>query len=630
MIIGADIKTILENVAIPYSHNNFCNCVVTTLELTKDNYKSKYTTFNSYSFEGLVHFENTDLSVGLFFDMCTFKEPLVFTNVKVSSEDLFINSDSDSIVFKNCAFKEKVLFEGKENSVLNNLRFKNCTFDKGLEISGIRIVNDSGGLFINDCTINEKFELQNIVSGDSFSLENNRINGFTNIAHCSCSEFLLDSNEFSTALVIEMCNFLRSIEFQNNFSKKEVELRQNETAHFFISGSTFERGVTVNYELNEKFIKGISRFYIDSSKFINGIYINGTGVDLNVKAFNERYSTIPIIDYIQLNLSSELIGNIEFSNLDVGILDIEGRNDTSNIYLKRLSINTLNINGLINNSGLIFSEIRASNSPWYVDDEQIIKRETTLNINDSNFGNAQFFNTDFSVFKKIYFHNNILINISTSLVKWFTPDQLPDVNEAIGLDLERKKRGQRGYYAKEEDGNWYMSFISYLKSKKEIYRQLKISSRQQGDIAASLEFQRWEMDYYRKIVKHTKPREWNEYIILTLSRTNDFGQNWLKALRLFILWTFIFYLPIGYFNSPFLDYSIFAHSFHDVWLNIKVILWYNLKFWFVLMNPTHSLKDIFGESTTFGWLYFWDMITRIVVSYFIFQIISGFRKFLNK
>lgn len=120
-------------------------------------------------------------------------------------------------------------------------------------------------------------------------------------------------------------------------------------------------------------------------------------------------------------ISADLKGNIEFRNLDVGILDISGYNTASNIYLQDLWINQIKIKGLINNAGLIFSRVKSSYNQWFNDKEKKVVRENALYIDDSNFGKAQFFQTDFNSFGKVVFHNNILTDISTSLVKWFTP-----------------------------------------------------------------------------------------------------------------------------------------------------------------------------------------------------------------
>jgi len=663
-----NISIIYSQLRLIYSLNLFESVNIPHWFVMNDeDYQAKYSIFSKVEFEYGATFRNTDLKGGVLFKECIFWAPVRFIGIKTTSVGLMVNYafpdntkfsqslnyEYESIIFTNCIFKANVIFEvdKKEeiNSLFSHLLFKNCTFEKGLEINSLNIIQ--GNISLENCTINETLDISDLdlikstASGEDekrltelgvnreISFLNNKVKGATKLSNINCSSLRFnDSNEFNGSINIQTSNFSNNLRFDNTLFKEQVTLKCIETPGLQVLGATFEKTVIIYYYVETTFKleqielfgakppKGISTYYFLNAKFLNGIYIYGN---------NYEFAPYPLVDEINLNLSAELKGNIEFRNLEVGLLKMNGTNTYANIYLQNLKINQIIIKGLINNAGLIFSRIRPSYVEWFnVFGEQKNKRVNTISIEGSNFGKAQFFETDFESFSSIYFSNNILTEITTSGVKWFNPEQLHNKFES---DYENKFIEAKKSSSKIQISvNRKMLIDTYL-AQKEIYRQLKFSSQRQSDIASSLEFQRWEMDFYRKIVYLKRPRDWSEIIILWLSQTNNYGQSWLKALKLFIICSFVCYLPLGFFNSSLLNYSKFAHSFHEVLFNFRVVLWENLKYWFVLMNPAHSLKDLFGESTSIsGWFYFWDVIARIVISYFIFQIITGFRKFVNK
>jgi hypothetical protein len=73
---------------------------------------------------------------------------------------------------------------------------------------------------------------------------------------------------------------------------------------------------------------------------------------------------------------------------------------------------------------------------------------------------------------------------------------------------------------------------------------------------------------------------------------------------------------------------MFATSFSDIALNLKILFYDNIKIWIVLLNPVHRISDLNEKINNYSdWIYFWDLLSRVIVSYFIFQMISAFRKF---
>lgn len=607
-----------QKLSEPFSINEYEENTLPFLEIKGDAYKARYSSFKKITFDSLVHFDNTDLSIGLFFEGCHFNGPLVFTNVTANGYDDMLNPDSQSIVFKDCTFHETVQFHRKDAVIERTVLFEHAVFEKGLQIEYMNIGAES--LTIRKCTINQKLDLFNITTKQDISLANNTINSFVRFASTSCTTLTISgANIFHDNLHIRGGIFVRGIVFNEGLFKKEIYISQaySEKAGLTIIGSEFEKSVIVTYHAGKsKPEKGLYSFYFADSKFKNGIYVNGA---------QDLLADNPFVEKIEIPTSSELKGDIVFRNLHVGILAISGYNTSANILLEHLYVNQIKIKALINNAGLIFSMVKASYEDWTHDEEGKLPRLNALYIDDSNFGKAQFYQVDFSSFEKVVFHNNILTDISTSLVKWFTPEQLDEGEKSSSMLIYKNAIRSKD---NNKIDNSRLSLISTYRSKQEIYRQLKSASLRQSDMPQALDFQKHEMNYYRKIVALRKPKKWNEYLILWSNQSNDFGQNWLKAFGLLLVFSFVSYLPLAFLTSSKLDYSHFAKSIADIWLNLRVIFYDNLKSWAIILNPTHRLSDLNDNIENYShWIYFWDLLSRIIVSYFIFQMISAFRKF---
>lgn len=163
----------------------------------------------------------------------------------------------------------------------------------------------------------------------------------------------------------------------------------------------------------------------------------------------------------------------------------------------------------------------------------------TIYIDDSNFGKAQFFQVDFRSFERIVFGNTILTEIATSNVKWFEPAQLADGTISTAQSKLKTTIKKKDYtvvkLARES--------IRELNSRREIYRQLKYAAQKQGDIPLSHEFQRQEMEYYKEVTRHEKPRKASEFIIMYASQGNNFRQSWMRAFFGLVIVPLLSYAP---------------------------------------------------------------------------------------
>jgi hypothetical protein len=603
---------LLQSTVLTFKDININSLIVNQAE-----YQATFAKFNDVVFTDAVIFDGTNLSYGIYFDSCSFEDIVVFNNIIADKYSLSYNQDSESIVFKNCTFTEDFKIIGNETVIDRSLVFNGCSFGKRVSIENINILIE--GLSIESCSINS-IDIFDCVIKQSIRINSCKINSHIRLHGNNCSSIVFTkSNEFKGNLHIDNCKAKDGVVFNDGIFKEDIYFSLVETIRFGLTifDSIFEKSFIINYHAGTvKPATGISSFYISSSRFINGLYIKG---------IQDFAADIPQVKTITLDISPTLSGTILFEDLDIGVLDISGYNIQSKITFKHVLFNQVKMKGFINESGLIFSDVRASYNEWKYESEPFHVRINAIYIDDSNFGKAQFFQTNFKSFDKIVLHNVIINEISTSLVTWFTPLQLEGGEVRNFSDSYKKAKKANDVKGVKNLG---VLLIRVLNSKKDIYRQLKIAAQKQGDMPLALEFQRHEMNYYRQIVSIDKPRKWSEHIILTTSLSNNFGQSWLRAFGLLILFSFISYIPIAFLTSSELDYSKFAISFDDVLYNFKVVFYYNIKSWMVILNPAHRTVDIDKNLEKYsGMVYFWDLLSRVVVAYFLFQMVSAFRKF---
>lgn len=114
-------------------------------------------------------------------------------------------------------------------------------------------------------------------------------------------------------------------------------------------------------------------------------------------------------------------------------------------------------------------------------------------------------------------------------------------------------------------------------------------------------------------------------LVLYAGATNNYGQNWLKpiGIAIFLHFVFHFLIIVGVSDKlsycPNFDYDSFLITWDEYKLHFDAFP--------QLLNPTHVLSRVFPEvqhiSST---VYFLAYLLKIILAFFIFQIISAFRK----
>nr|WP_068891251.1 hypothetical protein [Pedobacter panaciterrae] len=587
----------------------FENKIIYATEIFEADYRAKYVVFKDVVFEGPLVFTDTNLFRGIRFENAVFKSTVCFDNVRTGENQEHTKLNYGNVAFINCDFQQIISFGGTSTFLENSLSFFSCRFEFGLILEEISIGHE---LQIVQCNINNVFIITNLTVKQGLILDSNRLEAHSSITDIQSTNIEFNGlNIFSKRLQMSNLMLAGRIVFNGGTFKQEVTFKLNNAASLELQDSNFEKAFYVHFfEGDKDTVSSIKNFTIKTSKFGNGLIVSGTAHP------NKKR---PKIDHISLEFSPLLTGNVNFNDFHVNKLELTGYNTSAKLALKNIAVNQMRIVGLINEGGLILSNIQPLN--LRTSEEIRVGLNSIFYVDDSNFGKAQLFNIDFHSFAEIRIHNVILTEISTSLVKWFSKKQLE--NGQIKPLIAEIKQGKKDGAPRRR-----IKLLGLLNSKREICRQLKYAAQKQGDLPLSHEFQRMEMEYYQLVTRYQKPKQWSEYLIMWSSASNNFGQSWLRALYGLIFFSLLSYIPIGFLTSDKLNYHKIARTWNDLRINLRVITYDNFKSWFILLNPTHRITELADDISKYSsWLYFWDILSRIIVAYFIFQMVSAFRKF---
>lgn len=587
-----------------------------SLILNEQNFLAKRITFKDVSFSSELILKRVNLPAGITFVDCNFNGPVIFEGIK-SNWPIQISADEKpAIVFTNCKFSGEFLFENFKEVLLYRCKFIECIFTSGLKIDNVQFADI---IEFSNCTVEKKLRITYSKSNSPIWFTGNIFNGNLDIDTIAASDITFYSgNEFKSSVLLHDCDLPNGLSIFNSSFTGQLDMTCVRTVSIGlrISGCSFLQAVNIDFQTSPLAEPtGFESIILSDTKFADGIYINGLAREGKVK---------PRVTFVDVNLSNLLSGNITFTQLDIGYLKLYGYNSLANLAFRNIDCHMVDFDGLINESGLILSDFQAATTwPNFEKDVEISKSQ--FKISDSNLGRAQLLRTNFGSFDRFEFHNVIFLDIYTSMVEWPSFKQI-DADEVYKLEKEIKEVKRSRDISKHL--RLKAELITLLIAKKEIYRQLKLAYQRQGDLPQSHLFQQGEMKYYLKILAYERPRKYSEYLILLSNWTNNFGQSWLRALGLLFVCSFVCYSFVAILTSDRLDQSQPLDSWNDFYQNILTIVYYDIKKWIVILNPAHYLKDIHDEVKSLSfWVYLCDFISRIVVSYFIFQVISAFRKF---
>ncbi len=507
-------------------------------------------------------------------------------------------SNFESISISDCDFQNQLTLENftLQNGQQQTILFDNCNF-KRIRID--KCISKSLTLIFNNCTIKSL----SCSRSELYQLEID--SGTIEFAQFSDTYFSkLYMSDFSAVMIrIEKHRsdqIIISKIIPQNPEKLSILMLGITAGTMEVSECVIDHYLTIIpnsiEELSILSSKGDGHCYIEWEKhsFIRELNMNYFGLGAGtlfsgIKA--DPDDTFHINDFT-IYMDPGYQGNIEISQMNIRSLEITGTNTKSTIQISKTKSSQISLNTLLNSGELYLSDVRALS---------LSGETTTFQVVDSKLGKAHFFNVDLNSFDQFNYHDSDLTEIGISHVNWFN-------GKTLSMSLLDKKPVTPEDREALRDG---------YKRQRDLFRQLKLVMEKAGDKANALEFFQWEMWNYKKVVQ-IRGSFANRFILL-IGQTNDFGTNWVKPLLILLVASFICYIPI----AAIIDNTICV-------CNPTPLLTKHLYLWFNLMNPTHTLDKFLPETLKQNtWIYFFDLLDRIVVSLFIYQIIIAFRKYFR-
>lgn len=548
-------------------------------------------TFNSSIYEVDFKGENE-----ITFSRCTFKDSVLFDDISVVG-----------IYFFNCSFKSKVSIL---NSSFEILVFDDCTFEKKLIInnsicSSYIAVENAKAKYIE---ISGNYKLTHIIGSEIEDIKVLDINSSStqrdskiifhqnrNVEKISVEPYLTFSSiifnggnynninfegDFQNSLVFKGKIMNNMLSFESTSFSKRIDFQEGGFNHVYFYRSSFEGIIYINDYKSDDVIDSkdlsIDKLWIHSSNFENdfSIYLSSLrDVTLSNNNFKQHFnfsgnneSTLDDIVMISNDGSNRGTMIFEKAHVDISFRGI----NFGNIFIKECNVWTFNMDD-INNQGVI-----SLNN---------IREVTFFTIQDSISGELNFINTDVNKFREIVIANSNIEKVNFVDYPKRICSYSSDPRVGYGIEDRSKNRDN-------------------LKS---IYNQLKQIAKRKGDIDASIKYQSLE---YKQLLLSKTIISFDKLLLLLNWTSNNYGKSWFRG----ILFTFTisFSLFLLYINNLevsheninyFEDYVLFFTSFPKLQLER-----------FSELNNSWNVSLII-------WL------SRIFISYGIYQTVAAFRKY---
>lgn len=388
----------------------------------------------------------------------------------------------------------------------------------------------------------------------------------------------------------------KAFKIEGGVFKKDFHIRSCDfESHILIEGNK-ERNENLKFENNLEFLSCSLVAVIFCDVDAKGV-VKFNGIRKNTNSLLPRPFLLKIGkgNYHKVNYES----NNQFDNVE-----IKGTDSNQDVKIHNLSfpLKTISTNQsvVIMDANIHNADMRNMNYSSDVDNAlnfQNVKFTGNVIWDNSDLGKAKFNDVDFSD-SRITFDNSYLGNSIFSNIQW-------------------PSRGHKLYSIQEVKGEPVKDNRKKSLILREVYRQLKNVSKSQSNNIDALVFYRNEMDEYYSYLK-TFPyfeKISDKFILETSRLSNNYGLNWVTPIILLICSSFLFHYLIGVciygWDCP---YYFHCMKFSSV---------------FLLIVPLHTITLIHQDIMQYDWAVFWDFISRIFSSYFIFQIVSAFRKYIK-
>lgn len=534
------------------------------------------------------------------FHKCTFKSFIALQEVKAKEisfidctfekEFFLIKSEIAIIGFTDCVFMVNIVLTGNNCSNFTNLR-KVKTPE--LKVEGnyhkFQIVSS------NIENVNIKDINSNSAKKDSkieFLIENEirrvEIKPYSTYSHISFKGSSYDTifleGTFNNQIVFDKNVVCKDLFFESSTCNYRIDILEGNFQHIYFYRSLFTGLVHVN-DFDGDNIKDFSRdLEIETLWFHSCTFDKDVAISLS----KIKHLTVSNNNFKQL---------FSFNNYYNGEIDEKGINDVVMVRINGTNRGTVVIERVyldIELGGINFGDVFIKDSKLYsfflmdFDNKGSISLKDVngcefFTIHNSNSGHLKLVNADISKFNEVVIADSNIEGLETT--KYPKNIRSYSSNPKVGYGLSNKSRNN-----------------SNLKN---IYNQLKQIAKNKGDTQALYKYQSME---HEKLL--LSKRLGFDSILLSLNwLSNRNGKSWSRGVLFTLIISFLFYLAYSYsiesdFDKESLkDYVLFISSF-----------------------PKLSL-DKFKEFDSVWYVSLIIWLSRIFISYGIYQTVSAFRKY---
>lgn len=404
-------------------------------------------------------------------------------------------------------------------------------------------------------------------------LDNSIIHDRLIIKNCIFKDFFYIENwTFEDYVSIENCRFEKGLRLAGGFFKKDIDLKWIEVMETFVLEGGDYGKINLSFRNTKKLVIMGGRFDV-----LDFSYWNGDSDFEELTIFNRK----------------NLTGNINVSRKTFSKLSIIGHLNQDCVF-ENIKCGYLHIDEFSNSGNLkIFGLEPIAGQACYV---EVIK---------SNLGRSHFFGIAFDRFDEVIFIDSYLGDTTFINTHW-SSENFRAVNRFNSGGVARDRT--------EIDN------IEKLRLK-ENFRQLKHVYEKQGDRIAAPFFYSLEMDTYNSTLRWKHPGKeafWEKLIIVLSKSLSNYGSSFLRPLIGLLISTWVILLILIVFFD-FKNLRIVLPWQHDAEALTIAIGEYCR-----LINPVHKID----ESLT-GFAVMWDLVSRILGSYFIYALIRSSRRFLR-
>lgn len=554
-----------------------------------DNFQNEDIKFKNKTFLDTLREEGFATQKDIVFDHCTFKNFTMFADIK-----------AHTLAFNDCHF-EKGLYIGR--SVLYKISFFSC---EGNDID--IVLNESWslslqGLKARRLEVNGSYTEIQFTSCAAEEVVLNNVN--STYSHNESKIDFLDANVFQTTKIECSVNFSRisfkegfydSVFFEGEFKKKILFSGKFQIKNLYFDTSVFynridfEKGKFERVSFYRSVFKGLilindvdylndkprelemQYLTLHSCSFEKDVTVNirkiqsfDTSNCTYQEVLNVNNFTADKSNMVMIGISGVNKGTMIFQKAYVHFA-VDGIN-LGNIFFKDLDVFAFHLSEFQNTGSLSFFNIKSGQ--FFV-------------IQDSISGSLNFLNSDINVFSEIIIANS---NID-------------------GANFNRYPRKILSFSKSPIAGFGIADKSSRIHNLKNVYNQLKKNARLKGDIDSANKFESLE---HRQLLLSKKISFDSVLLFLNLISNNN-GRSWFQGIifTLVIGWVFfVWYLKTLGISSTaaacYEDYVLFITSF-----------------------PKLTIESYYNDSWKTQ-LVIW--LSRIFISYGIYQTIASFRKY---